>query len=332
MSKREDLSEGAFKRVAKYFLRDKKDIKSLSLDRVPDHHPFIRILQVQFANGREERFVVKILKDGQWNADKTVGDVFHEITIQRELKRLGFTTRDYLLVKTDSNDNPVRFPFSVSTYLKGDPLSVMPISIISSVIPKVFDYLYNLHSRTISNSFGYSPNSKERYQKGSVNFGRFESRYLLADIKRYNIAFNDQETKDLMRSIDFLNEAELFCLCHCDATLSNIIWDDPNVYLVDWTYSHFTEPTYDIAYLIFWLLEFKLLNQAEKEIKRAFKRYQPLGFDIISRFPFYLAHKYIEFGRIKGIHYIEQGKQLLKEIPTMSLEDLLSSFTKISTK
>lgn len=330
---RKALKEEVFKEIGKYFLRDKKDIKSLSLDEVPDHHPFTRILRVQFANGREEKFVVKILKDEQCNADKSVGDVLHEIAILKELKKLDLTTRDYFLVENNGIDSPVGFPFSVSAYLKGEPLSIMPVQIVSPVIPKVLDYLYNLHSRTISNSFGYSLNPKERCPtKESISFGRFESRYLLADIKSYNIAFNDQEMKNLLQAIDFLNEADLFSLCHCDATLSNIIWDKPNVCLIDWTYSHFTEPVYDIAYLIFWLLELKLFDQAQEEIKRAFERYQPLGFNIASRFLFYLTQKYIEFGRIKGVHYIKQGKQLLKEVPTRSLRELLSSIAKISAK
>jgi aminoglycoside phosphotransferase (APT) family kinase protein len=329
---RKDLSEEAFRKVAKYFLRDKKDIKSLSLNRVPDHHSFTRILQVQFVNRREERFVVKILKDGKWNTDKSVADILHEIAIQKELNQLGFTTRNYLFVESSSN-NPIGIPFSVSTCLEGTPLSTMSVREIAALIPKVLDILYNLHSKTISISFGYSLKPKERYTgKGSILFGDFESKYLLADIKRYNIRFDEQEKKDLMQAINFLNETDQFSLCHCDATLSNIIWDGSNICLIDWTYSHFTEPTYDIAYLIFWLLELKLLNEAQKEIERAFKRYQKLGLEIAPRFLFYLAQKYIEFGRFKGVSYIKQGKQLLKEIPSKSLEDLLSSITKISQK
>jgi len=326
------LQEEDFKRMIEYFLRDKRGIRTVLIEKVPDHHPFTRILKVCFPDGREERFVAKILKSERGTADKSVSDILHEIAIQRELKKLGFAVREYLLFET-TRDNPIGFPFSIATHLKGNSLNIMPLQTASFVIPKILDYLYDLHSKTISNSFGYSLEPKGRYtKKASIRFAEFESKYLLADVQLDNIEFNTIERKDLMRAINFLNNARLFCLCHCDVTLSNIIWDGSNVHLIDWSYSHFSEPTFDIAYTIFWLLEFGFLDQAREEIQRSFERYQLLGFTIVPRFLFYLAYKYIEFGRFKGVSYIKQGKQLLKEIPSKSLEDLLSSITKISPK
>jgi len=318
--------------MTEYFLRNKRDIRTILREKVPDHHPFTRILKVYFPDGKEERFVVKILKSEEGTADKSVSDILHEIAVQRELKKLGFAVREYLLFETTMN-NPIGFPFSVATCLKGNSLNTMPLQTVSFVIPKVLDYLYDLHSKTISNSFGYSLKPKRRYTgKASIRFAEFESKYLLADIQRDNIEFNAIERKDLMRAVNLLNNARLFCLCHSDVTLSNIIWDGSNVHLIDWSYSHFSEPTFDIAYTIFWLLEFGFLDQAKEEIQRSFERYQLLGFNIVPRFLFYLVYKYIEFGRFKGVSYIKQGKQLLKEIPSKSLEDLLSSITKISKK
>jgi len=326
------LQEEKFKKMIEYFLEDKRDIRTVLIEKVADHHPFTRILKVCFPDGREEKFVAKILKSEKGTEDKSVSDILHEITVQREIKKLGFAVREYLLFETTRN-NPIGSPFSVATYLKGNSLNTMPPQTVSFVIPKVLDYLYDLHSKTISNFFGYFLEPKGRYtRKASVRFAEFESKYLLADIQRDNIEFNTIERKDLMRAINFLNKARLFCLCHCDVTLSNIIWDGSNVHLIDWSYSHFSEPTFDIAYTIFWLLEFGFLDQARKEIQEAFERYQLLGFNIVPRFLFYLAYKYIEFGRFKGVSYTKQGKELLKEIPSKSLEALLSSITKISQK
>jgi len=332
---RKALSEETFKKVARYFLRDKKDIKSILLSGVPDYHPFTKILQVHFSDGREEKFVIKILKDKylkdkQWNSDKSIKDILHEIAIQQKLNKLGFTIRKYLFFET-TNDNPIGFPFAVVTYLEGGSLNTMSPQTVSFVLPKVLDYLYDLHSKTISRSFGYLLEPERRYVgETDVRFSEFESKYLLADIQRDNIEFNATDRKNLTRAINFLNDTQLFCLCHCDITLSNIVWDGSNIHLIDWTYSHFTDPTFDIAYTIFWLLKFGFFDQVRKEIQRSFERYKLLGFNIIPRFLFYLAYKYIEFGRFKGINYIKQGKRLLKEIPSKSLEDLFSSIAKIS--
>lgn len=322
------MNEEIFRRAAEYFLRDKSGIRNISINKVPDRHPSTRILNIQFIDGKEERFVIKILRSKQEEGDKSVSDVIHEIVVQRKLRRLGFTTKTYLLLETSTS--AIGVPFAVSSYLPGSSLNIIPRQKMSILIPKILDYLYRLHSKTISSSFGYSLNPEEQYTtKGSIQFGDFESSYLLADIKRDNLKFNSQEMSNLMQAINSLNRARIFCLCHCDVTLSNIIWDGSSVHLIDWSYSHFSEPAFDIAYTIFWLLELGFLEQAKEEIQKAFKRYQLLGFNIVPRFLFYLAYKYIEFGRFKGVGYINQGKQLLKDIPSKSLRDLLLSITKI---
>jgi len=322
-------AERRFYEISRYFLREKGNVKSIFIETVSDYHPFTRILRIQYLDGREEKFVIKILKNKRSNSDKSVLDLLHEIAVQQKLKELGFQVRDYLLIETSEN-NLLGFPFAVGTYLEGVVLNKESPERVSVILPKVLDYLYELHSHTISTSFGYpdwSPKGSGR--KIEERFGKFESKYLLADIKRDNIEFTPSEKSILFRAISSLDRAKLFCLCHCDVTLSNIIWNGREVHLIDWSYSHFTEPMFDVAYVIFWLLEFGFIDQAEREIRRSFKKYERLGFDFVPRFLFYLAHKYIEFGRFKGKAYIERGKKLLKAVPSGSLEEILQNCTEI---
>jgi thiamine kinase-like enzyme len=327
--KDKEWDERKFYEIARYFLRGNGNVKTISIERVSDYHPFTRILRVQYLDGKEEKFVIKILKSKRSNSDKNVLDLLHEVAVQEKLKELGFQVRDYLLIETSEN-NLLGFPFAIGTYLEGVSLNKESPERIVRVLPKVLDYLYKLHSTTVSNSFGYPDWSpKGRGKKIKDRFGEFESKYLLADIKRDNIEFTPSEKKVLLRAINSLNRAKLFCLCHCDVTLSNIIWNGRGVHLIDWSYSHFTEPMFDVAYVIFWLLEFGFLDQAEREIRRSFKKYERLGFDFVPRFLFYLAHKYIEFGRFKGKAYIERGKKLLKAVPSRSLEEILRNCTEI---
>jgi len=329
-----DIDENVFRSVIEYFLRERKNknmIEKIWLEKVSDYHCFTRIAKVRFIDKTEKKFIVKILGQGERKADKSVKDIIYEIAVLKKIKRLGFSTRDYLFVQ-DNINNPVKVAFSVSTYLEGVPLSDIPLYTTIKLIPKVLDIIYSLHSKTVSNYFGYLSRRTGSQKERKYSFAEFESRYLLADIERENIILNRQEKKDLMRAINSLNEANLFCLCHCDVTLSNIIWNDPKIYLIDWTYSHFTEPAFDLAYIIFWMLDFGFLEEAKNEIRRSFERYHLLGFDIVPRFLFYLAYKCFEFGRFQGIDYVKKGKQLLQEIPSLSLEDLLSSVTKVFFK
>lgn len=320
------MKDQVFEDVARYFLQGKEEIEGISLEKAPEYHPFTRILVITSTNGRKERAVIKVFETEQVFSDKTLPDILNEIAVQQILKRMGFKTREYLLLQS-SSDNPSGVPFVISSYIEGETLNMLSGEEVALLTPKMLDYLYRLHSQTISDFFGYLEGRK----RGS--FGEFESEYLLADIKRDSLIFNSQEMADLAQAIQSLNEANVFCLCHCDATLSNIIWNGSNIHLIDWSYSHFSEPAYDLAYIIFWLLEFGYIQEARKEIIKFFERYKAIGFDIVPRFLFYLAQKCIEFGRVKGeVIYIERGKQLAREVPTNSLGDLLQSITKISSK
>lgn len=322
--------EESFVKIARYFIKkQEKKAKIVSLKRMPGDNSTTKILRIKSeGKNKKETFVIKILEEA-FPTDKNVSHLQNEITIQGILKVLGFTVKDCLLVKLNSN-NPTGIPFAVSTFIEGKNLNVAAKREIPFLVPKVLDYLYSLHSKTLSPSFGYI--EKNNFLEPTLSFGELESIYLRADIQRDNINFTYQEKKALCRAIKCLDKAKSFCLCHCDVTLRNTLWDGSEPHLIDWTYSRFAEPAHDIAHVIFWLADLGLKNQIQKELAYAFKRYQKLRLNIISRFPYYLGQRYIEFGRIKGKDYIEKGKYLLKCVPTKTLKGLLRCINKAIQK
>lgn len=99
------------------------------------------------------------------------------------------------------------------------------------------------------------------------------------------------------------------------------IWDGEQPHLIDWAFARFANPAHDVAHILFWLIEGGLWDAAFKEYRRAKSRYRSLGFsfDVL---PFYLGQRYIEFGRIQGREYIEQGLEIIGTYTSGSFEKL----------
>ncbi len=303
-----------FDRIASHFMQIRKIAGEFFLEKIPNGNPTSRFLRAG-----KKTFVIKILTESS-PTDKNVFHLQNEIIIQAILRNLDFLAKRYLLVELNS-DNPARIPFAVSTYIPGKSLSEINKEKIALVIPNVLDYLFLLHSRTISQSFGYL--EKATLKEFTIPFGQFESIYLRADILRDGIDLSFREKKNLNRAIEILNQAELFCLCHWDVTRRNTLIDDSVVHLIDWSYAHYAHPASDIAGVTFWLMELGLKAQMRRELVRSCERYQRLGFNIASLLPFYLAQRYIEVGRFRGRRYVRKGKKLLECMPVKSLEEII---------
>lgn len=314
----ENKNEG-FEKVVQYFFH-KKAIRPdvFTLETVSDKSPSTRILRTYFQDRRRETYVVKI-PQSVLPSDKDPFHTQNEIRMQSLLRSIGLSSKDYSLVGLNL-DNPLGFPFTVSTFLPGRNLDNANNEEISVVAPKVLDYLYRLHSRFQSESYGYLQD--DSCDKPVVPYEQFESSYLLSDIERDGIMLTSREQDDLNRAIMNLSKAAHFCLCHCDVTLRNTLVSGEEVHLIDWTYSHYTKPDFDIANVIFWLADFRLKKVLSKELGRSSERYKDLNLDIVPDLLYYLAQRYIEYGRIKGNSYIDRGKLLLRYAPALTLFEL----------
>ena len=132
-----------------------------------------------------------------------------------------------------------------------------------------------------------------------------------ADMDRDGIRLSPHAQRGLSEAIVLLNAQRLFCLCHCDITLRNAIWDGVEPHLIDWALSRFCHPASDVANVLFWLTECGMIDSALAEFRKAETRYQEINFSLIDILPFYLGQRYIEFGRIRGDEYIQHGMKVL---------------------
>lgn len=313
-----EIKDKDFERVAKYFMQSRKITGEFSIEKIVGGSPTNRLLRV----GKRRIFMIKLLTE-LFPSDKNTFHLQNEIAIQEIIRSLGLFAKRYLLVEL-SFDNPTGVSFAVSTYIPGRSLVEVDEEEITFLVPKVLDYLFFLHSRTISQSFGYLREGVLR--ESILPFGQFESAYLWADIQRDDIKFLPQEEESFRQAVEHFNQVELFCLCHWDVTRGNTLWDGFKVHLIDWSYAHYADPASDIAGVIFWLMELGLRAQIRRELTRSHERYQRLGFNIVSTLPFYLGQRYIEVGRLRGKRYIEKGKEFLECTPR-SLEELIRAIT-----
>lgn len=305
-----EFKEQEFELVSEYFLHQTGRLNlPSSLEIASPTSPSTRILVL--GENQEQRFVIKILREG-FPTDKNIEHLENEMRVQFALKALGFRSKEYLLVDTDPK-NLIKTPFYVSSYLKGQSLENSDRQEIEEITPRVLDYLFRLHVSTITNNFGFINTPLDSTQD---RFSEFEAKYLLADIARDSIPFSVEQRENLTRTINSLDRVTRFCLAHCDVTVRNTLWNGKDIDLIDWTYSHYSEPGFDIANVVFWLAECGLANQLEVELLRSDQRYKGIGFDIAPSFLFYLSQRYIEYGRIKGKSYIEKGKILQKYTPS----------------
>ena len=317
------MESGIFLSVVDYFFQNGIDeVQYFSLKKVSNYHPHVRMLNIYRKNGDVKKYLIKVFVDQNEHSDKNLDSILREERVLKKLKNYGFLTKERVIVKEKGNE-VIGFPFVVSAALPGRSINNLSKKAVALLADDILEYLYYLHKRTISSSF-----KKEFYPRSlKKSFEELESEYLLSDIQRAGINFSEKEKDSLERAISSLGEVELFSLCHCDVTLSNIIWDGKDVNMIDWTYSHFSTPAYDLAYFFFWMIKYEFINELEKKMRKVFEMYKEIGFNLSAPFLYYLSQKYIEYGRMmegdERSHYIKKGKKLLSKAPIYSLEELL---------
>lgn len=265
----------------------------------------VRVLQLQNIDGHIETYVIKDHSIGGFREYEKWLE--NEITAQTVLTRLGLRAKRFVVVEVDLPEGSKRL--AVSDYIPGEILEEMGKKTLLQASLQLCVYLFRLHSNTLSTTYGFLD---RQVQVSSV--GEAETEFLRADLARDGISLGLEAYRGLEKAKEALDQLRRFCFCHCDVTLRNSLWSNGQVHLIDWTIARFTHPAYDLAHVLFWLAEEGFREVAEEEYKRAESRYQALGFSLAETLPFYLGQRYIEFGRIKGERYIEQGREILASI------------------
>jgi hypothetical protein len=265
----------------------------------------VRLLYLRSPMKEVRTYVIKVPYVGcMEKSEEWIGLLKNEIRIQSILQQLGFRTKRFLLVELDS-----KCPdscFVISDYIPGVVLEQVEIDNLVKISSTLLGYLYRLHSSTLAEKYGFLNARKDR---GLV--GTLETKFLKADMARDGILLGAEASKGFNAAINVLNRQKQFCLCHCDVTLRNVIWDGNHPYLIDWAFARFTHPAHDVAHVLFWLMEAGHWDVAFEKYKSVEKRYLSLGFSMDDIMPFYLGQRYIEFGRIRGKEYIQRGLKML---------------------
>lgn len=317
------VTEDDFLGIVDYLIRNRKLFKKVhSINKVLSGSSTTRMIQTE-----KGKFLLKIFWE-PFPSDKNFFHLQNEIIVQRIIKNFGFPVKKYLFIELMPN-SLTRFPFTVSEYVLGKNLENISKDEMTFIIPQIIESLFNLHSMSISRSFGYL--TKEHFFGPNFPFEEFESYYLKEDIQRDKIDFSDEEKRNLNLAIKSLRKNEFFCLCHWDITGRNIIYDGSLAKLIDWGYSHYTDPASDIAGVLFLMAELNLAKQLRENITDLQERYLRLGFDIFRTLPFYLGQRYIEVGRIKGMSYIRKAKNILGA-SVKSLDEFVELILSLSSR
>lgn len=280
----------------------------LGIEEISRSHS-VRLLRIGGLNGEpEERFVIKIPYVGMMETNPLwIRLLQNEVSLQGTLERLGFQAKRFPLVHLNSED-PAQC-FVISSYIAGTTFEEIDRATFISAVQLLGNYLFHLHSNTLSHVYGFLGGDEipSRVGIGETNF-------LRADISRDGIRLGLDASRGLTMAMNLLDEQKQFCLCHCDVTSRNALWDGTNPHLIDWAYAHFTHPAHDIAHILFLLIEAGQWRIVTDEYRKAIKRYAFLDPPLKSILPFYLGQRYIEFGRLRGQRFIEQGLKLLELI------------------
>lgn len=265
----------------------------------------VRILQLQNIDGHIEIYVIKDYSTGGFK--DYIRWLENEIAAQAVLTKLGLQAKRFVVVRVDLPEGSRRL--AVSDYISGEILEEVDKKTLLQASLQLCSYLFRLHSNTLSTTYGFLDC---QVQVSSV--GEVETGFLRADLARDRISLGIGASRGLEKTKEVLNQLGRFCFCHCDVTLRNSLWDSGQVHLIDWAIARFTHPAYDIAHVLFWLVEEGFQEVAREEYEKAESRYHTLGFSLAEILPFYLGQRYIEFGRIRGKKYINRGKEILASL------------------
>ena len=261
-----------------------------------------------FSDGKP-RFVAKFLDQG-W--DINLESIWRDQEVNEYASELiGIPKRKIfkIIEKTGPNPNVVIYDF-LGFALRED--SLQPGELVERA-KDVLDILKKLHTSTVSPYFGSSLKETRRAEE-KVSVGAAIKLFLLNDIERENLDPSG-EAKQLIEEKwqPILDNEKVFSLTHGDVTLSNILIGESEVALIDWSYSRWSLPSYDLSYLLFWLLKAGEIELGERLFTEAKKVYAAEGFDIEKTCPFFLGQKTIEYGRFKGRDWVDLGKKIFKK-------------------
>jgi thiamine kinase-like enzyme len=189
----------------------------------------------------------------------------------------------------------------------------------------IYKILYKLHAATISESCGFG-SFTPMYEMSSPHSGDYSFRYLLRDIERDNLDAG-LGIRDSIKNkwIPRLDETKHFVLTHSDVTLSNILLNRAkksaqSITLIDWTYSIWQNPSYDIANMFFWQYKFCGLEKAVDTLVKTVSKYDSLNIEINEILPCFLARKLIDYGRFNDRRLVNAGAEILG---LENLEDMI---------
>jgi len=255
------------------------------------------------------RFVVKVLDQG-WDID--MKSIYRDQEVNEYASNLiGVPRRKIVKIIEKNGPNPkvVVYDF-LGLALREDSLE--PAELVEYT-KDVLDTLRRLHISTASRYFGSSLQETTRSEE-KVNIGEAVSCFLLNDIEKESLDTSG-EAKRLVKEIwqPILDNEKVFSLTHGDVTLSNMLLVGNGIALIDWSYSRWSMPSYDLSYLLFWLLKAGEKELSIRLFADAKKVYASEGFDIEKTCPFFLGQKAIEYGRFKGRDWVDLGKKIFKK-------------------
>jgi len=301
-------SEEFLRQTFNQVFSDINPIGGITLTPVDHYHRNCAVLACTHGNGKK---VIKILDSRSFDVRKEEILRENRVGLYASKKVPSLKPREIVGLFTDSNhpDVPTVVVYDYLGRAYGEDVSTKELlKVVDVTLKKITD----LHKANISPKWGYSLSEKKRAEN-PYDIAIETTRYLFNDMTRDGLDPSGK-IKGLIenRWHPLFRQVKFFTLCHKDVTLSNIIArPEQDITLIDWTHARWDDPTYDMAYILFWPI---MRGEAHKILDK-FKRYQPvygsMGLDICSRFPFYLAHKFIEYGRFKGLKWVNIGHQLL---------------------
>lgn len=292
---------------------DENQISKISLKRVDDFHKNIFIIFIPSANASSPvTLILKILDPkSDWNITSKGIRKEHDFSFYASKMVSGLESRKVAGYFKKTKNLPAIIFYD---YLGQAATKIDDPQKILSIVQQSLPLLTELHLKTVSKHFGKSLNvfqrTKEDYFEG---VGMEMIRLLLNDIKKDNLDPQGEISCLIEKKwLPILNAEKIFCLIHKDITLSNIIVQNGKVKaFVDWAYSGWEDPAFDLAYLLFWALKSGQQTATLDLFNSILPLYKKVGFNIETTLSFFLAFKCLEYARFKGERWLKLGRELL---------------------
>ena len=291
-----DFSKNTFDLYLEYIC-DKLQIKDHTkflLSRVDDYHKhtfFIVDMDLKPV------WVLKAINPESW--DNTINMIGREIEISAYAYGLLPKMKPRKILALEY-DHEKKWGIICYNYLGPAFTSEDDSMAINTWATEIYKVLFELHQKTVSDFFGFgqfSPIYPEKFSDSAS----YSFRFLLRDIVRDGFIEKDIITKYIREKwTPKLEQTKKNVLTHADITLSNVILTGPKIKdltLIDWTYSLWQNPAYDLANVLFWHIRFNGKEEALAQIEELIPKYKLLCIDIGESFPCFLARKFLDYGR-----------------------------------